>query len=190
MDPGLDHPLHVGVGEGAVVPRREDRHARHVHVHGGALQVEEARVQAREAFRGHRRHPTVPPDGRVRWCYRPRDADVAPELRLAADRPDRPPRGSRRSRWRSADDYGATVSTIDNIYDPDVVRIQPGQSIEWTNDGRSPHTVTADDGSWDSGNMDPGAALHAHVRSAGHLLLLLPLSREPRGGDGGHGGRG
>ena len=55
------------------------------------------------------------------------------------------------------DGYGATVSAIDNIYDPDVVRIQPGQSIEWTNDGRSPHTVTADDGSWDSGNMDPGA---------------------------------
>ncbi len=49
------------------------------------------------------------------------------------------------------------VSAIDNAYDPGVVRIQPGQTVEWSNDGHGAHTVTADDGSWDSGNLDPGA---------------------------------
>jgi len=58
-----------------------------------------------------------------------------------------------------ADDggYGATVSAIDDAFDQQVIRIQPGESVEWTMDGRAPHTVTADDGSWDSGDLQPGA---------------------------------
>ena len=56
-----------------------------------------------------------------------------------------------------ADDYGAEISAIDNAFVAGIVRIQPGQSIEWSNDGNSPHTVTADNGSFDSGNLDSGA---------------------------------
>ncbi len=56
-----------------------------------------------------------------------------------------------------ADDYDAEISAIDNAFDAGIVRIQPGQSIEWSNDGNSPHTVTADDGSFDSGNLASGA---------------------------------
>ncbi len=56
-----------------------------------------------------------------------------------------------------ADDYDAHVSAIDNAFDVGLVRLEPGQSIEWSNDGRSPHTVTADDGSFDSGGLVPGA---------------------------------
>jgi plastocyanin len=56
-----------------------------------------------------------------------------------------------------ADAYDAEVSAIDNAFNASIVRIEPGQSIEWSMDGRSPHTVTADDGSFDSGNLDPGA---------------------------------
>lgn len=55
-----------------------------------------------------------------------------------------------------AEDYGATVHAIDNVFNQQIVRIQPGQSVEWVNDGRAAHTATADDGSWDSGNLDPG----------------------------------
>jgi plastocyanin len=53
--------------------------------------------------------------------------------------------------------YGASVSAIDNVFTPEIVRIQPGETVEWTIDGRSPHTVQADDGSWDSGHLEPGA---------------------------------
>jgi plastocyanin len=56
-----------------------------------------------------------------------------------------------------AEDYGATVHAIDNVFGPAVVRVEPGQSVEWTMDGRSDHTVEADDGSWSSGNLVPGA---------------------------------
>jgi plastocyanin len=49
------------------------------------------------------------------------------------------------------------VSEIDNLFDPSAPRVPVGTTIEWSNDGRSPHTVTADDGSFDSGNQAPGA---------------------------------
>lgn len=57
---------------------------------------------------------------------------------------------------RADEGYGATVSAIDDAFDQQVVRIQPGESVEWTMDGRADHTVTADDGSWDSGRLTPG----------------------------------
>lgn len=53
--------------------------------------------------------------------------------------------------------YGGSVSAIDNLFTPEIVRIDVGETVEWTMDGRSPHTVEADDGSWSSGNLDPGA---------------------------------
>jgi plastocyanin len=56
-----------------------------------------------------------------------------------------------------ADGYGAKISAIDNVFDPSIVRIAAGSTVEWTNDGRNHHTVTADDGSWDSGSLAPGA---------------------------------
>jgi plastocyanin len=56
-----------------------------------------------------------------------------------------------------AQSYGANVAIIDDAFAPQIVRVAVGASVEWTNDGRAPHTVTADDGSWDSGNLDPGA---------------------------------
>ncbi|MGZ3708631.1 MAG: hypothetical protein ACXWPM_07495, partial [Bdellovibrionota bacterium] len=38
----------------------------------------------------------------------------------------------------------------------DTRRIQPGQSVMWINDDSTEHTVTADDGSFDSGPIAPG----------------------------------
>ncbi len=55
-----------------------------------------------------------------------------------------------------AGSYGATVRALDNVFAPQIVRIEVGASVEWSNDGRAAHTVTADDGSWESGNLDPG----------------------------------
>jgi len=55
-----------------------------------------------------------------------------------------------------ADDFDVRVSAIDDAFDPGIVRIEPGQSVVWTVDGRSPHTVTADGGSFDSGRLAPG----------------------------------
>jgi plastocyanin len=36
------------------------------------------------------------------------------------------------------------------------IRIRAGQSVAWLNHDPMVHTVTADDGSWDSGDIRPG----------------------------------
>ncbi len=40
-------------------------------------------------------------------------------------------------------------------YAPGTLKVQPGTWITWSNAGQDPHSVTADDGSFDSGNLDP-----------------------------------
>jgi plastocyanin len=49
-----------------------------------------------------------------------------------------------------------TVSIRDFRFDPAQVTIQPGTTVRWTNEGNTAHTVTADDGSFDSGTLQPG----------------------------------
>jgi plastocyanin len=73
--------------------------------------------------------------------------------------------------------YGGTGTTVSNAYvtvkaqddyfDPDILRVAVGTTVEWTNTGRNPHTVTADDGSFDSGNMDPGVEWSHQFTEAG-----------------------
>jgi LPXTG-motif cell wall-anchored protein len=43
-----------------------------------------------------------------------------------------------------------TVSIGDNFYSPASVTISVGDTVTWTNNGAAPHTVTADNGSFDS----------------------------------------
>jgi plastocyanin len=49
-----------------------------------------------------------------------------------------------------------SVSIEDFYFEPSDGAIQPGDTITWTNEGNHPHTVTADDGSFDSGTLQPG----------------------------------
>ena len=39
-------------------------------------------------------------------------------------------------------------------YVPDTVNVQPGQTVRWVEDDDTPHTVTASDKSFDSGNLN------------------------------------
>jgi plastocyanin len=48
---------------------------------------------------------------------------------------------------------GGEVTINDAGYIPEPVVVAPGRHIVWTNIGVNPHTVTADDGSFDSGTM-------------------------------------
>jgi plastocyanin len=55
-----------------------------------------------------------------------------------------------------AESYGATVKALDNVFAPEIARVAVGASVGWTNDGNTLHTVTADDGSWGSGDLASG----------------------------------
>jgi len=51
----------------------------------------------------------------------------------------------------------ATAAEIRTMtFNPKRLEIAPGTTVRWTNDDQLVHTVTADDGSWDSGPIEPG----------------------------------
>lgn len=56
----------------------------------------------------------------------------------------------------AADKPAATVHMKNSAYAPDPVSVAVGQSVEFVNDDDMPHTVTANDKSFDSGNLDAG----------------------------------
>jgi plastocyanin len=45
---------------------------------------------------------------------------------------------------------------VDSVSKTSVTTIKKGTMVTWTNPTKAPHTVTADDGSFDSGTFDPG----------------------------------
>lgn len=50
----------------------------------------------------------------------------------------------------------AEVAAADFVFDPETITVAPGTTVIWTNTGNAPHTVTADDNSYDSGRMNSG----------------------------------
>lgn len=55
----------------------------------------------------------------------------------------------------SADTVDVTIQSF--TFSPDSLLISPGTTVRWTNLDGVPHTVTSDDGVWDSGNLSNGA---------------------------------
>jgi plastocyanin len=66
-----------------------------------------------------------------------------------------------------------TVSTVgvhDNRFSPQTINVQPGTTIRWVNYGEHDHTITANDGSWDSGDLKQGATYSATFRRPGTYI--------------------
>jgi plastocyanin len=61
----------------------------------------------------------------------------------------------------------ADVAIVDVAYQPRSILAQAGDTVTWTNTGSTPHTVTADDGSVDSGPLAPGASFSQSFPTAG-----------------------
>ncbi len=75
------------------------------------------------------------------------------------------------------------VEMLDNEFAPEVLRVAPGTTILWPNRGRSAHTVTADDGGWNSGSIEPGRTFRRTFWSAGTYRYFCV----PHGARGGRG---
>jgi plastocyanin len=74
-----------------------------------------------------------------------------------------------------------SVSIGDNFFDPADVAVEPGSTITWTNQGAVPHTVTADDGSFDSGVLNPGDSYTVTFSGQGTLTYHCTLHPEMTG---------
>ena len=87
-------------------------------------------------------------------------------------------RNDRRRRRASA-----SVDVVDDAFQPSQVTIDVGDEVTWTSSGQHPHTVTADDGSFASGDLATGDSFSTTFDRAGSF----PFYCEFHGGPGGTG---
>jgi plastocyanin len=62
---------------------------------------------------------------------------------------------------------GVQVAMKNIAFDPTSITIKAGESVTWTNDDGVTHTVTADNGEFDSGDVAPGATFSFTFAKAG-----------------------
>lgn len=62
---------------------------------------------------------------------------------------------------------GTSVRMAGSRFEPSTLTIAAGETVRWFNDDALPHTVSATDGSWDSGNVGPGQAFERRFDTAG-----------------------
>jgi plastocyanin len=78
----------------------------------------------------------------------------------------------------------AQVAITDFAYSPTTVAISPGERVDWAyalGDGTQPHTVTADDGSFDSESLTPGGSFSRTFDSAGTYPYYCTFHGDPGG---------
>jgi len=79
-------------------------------------------------------------------------------------------------------------------FDPAKLNVKAGETVEWKNEDIFTHTVTANDGSFDSGAIAPGASWQTTISKTGtiayhcgpHPNMTAELTIEPPGGQGQH----
>jgi LPXTG-motif cell wall-anchored protein len=60
-----------------------------------------------------------------------------------------------------------SVSIVDFSYSPKNLTVAPGDTVTWTNNGSTQHTVTADSGDFNSGPLNPGQSFSHTFTTAG-----------------------
>ena len=76
---------------------------------------------------------------------------------------------------------GAAVSIVDFAFDPAAVEIPVGATVTWTNTGAAPHTATASDGTFDSGELAPGATFSHTFTAAGTFPYVCQIHPQMTG---------
>lgn len=91
----------------------------------------------------------------------------------------KPRRSGKAPRATAAADTGVTIS--DFQFAPASVTIDAGDTVTWTNDGPTPHSATADDGSFDTGIFDAGQSRSETFEQAGSFAYFCTPHPNMRG---------
>lgn len=75
------------------------------------------------------------------------------------------------------------VAAVDNAFEPRPITVAVGDTIVWTNSGQRPHTVTADNGSFDSATLTNGRTFSRSFSTPGTFAYYCSI----HGGAGGQG---
>ena len=74
-----------------------------------------------------------------------------------------------------------SIDIRDNRFEPADATVAPGTTLMWINYDQAQHTVTADDGQFDSGVLDPGDIFVVTVEGSGKLTYHCTLHPEMKG---------
>ena len=74
-----------------------------------------------------------------------------------------------------------TVNIHDRTFDPAAINVAPGTTVTWTNSDTEAHTVTADDGLFDSGVLEPGQSYSTWLGGAGTVTYHCEIHPDMKG---------
>ena|SRR5438132_1434021 len=80
-----------------------------------------------------------------------------------------------------AQDAGPAVSAQDDQFIPATTSITSSTLLTWQNDGVEEHTITADNGAFDSGDLDPGQTFEFTFDSPGSYAYYCSIHGGPNG---------
>jgi plastocyanin len=69
----------------------------------------------------------------------------------------------------------AAIDIVDFAFDAASMQVPVGARVTWTNRGKAPHTVTASDGSFDSGTLPAGARFETTFAAAGEFAYACAI---------------
>lgn len=75
----------------------------------------------------------------------------------------------------------ATVNIHDRTFDPAALNVAAGTTVSWTNNDTEPHTVTADDGLFDSGVIEPGQSYSTWLGGSGTVTYHCEIHPDMKG---------
>jgi plastocyanin len=76
---------------------------------------------------------------------------------------------------------GPSVSVQDEFFAPAQAQITTGDTLTWSQDGAEQHTITADDGSFDSGILNPGDTFAQMFDAPGTYAYYCQIHGAPGG---------
>lgn len=72
---------------------------------------------------------------------------------------------------------GTSVRMAGSRFDPPTLTMAAGASLSWFNDDALAHTITAANGSWESGNLAPGGSFERRFDSPGRTRTSAAITR-------------
>jgi plastocyanin len=76
----------------------------------------------------------------------------------------------------------ALVAARDNRFVPESITVEVGTTVVWRNEGRNPHTVTANDRAFDSDTLESGGAFQVTFEEVGAVAYYCQIHGEPGSG--------